>query len=55
MPLKLDDSKYFVNPDKFWAVAAEVLILFIGTPSLREGEWFVFSTCAAECGNVLGP
>ena len=22
---------------------------------MLEGEWFVFSTCAAECGNVLGP
>ena len=37
MPLKLDDSKYFM------------------TPSEGEGSVFVFSTCAAECGNVLGP
>ena len=27
--------------------------LFICSPSKVEGEWFVFSTCAAECGNVL--
>ena len=35
--------------------AAEAYISFIGSPSMFEGEWFVFSTCAAECGNVLGP
>ena len=44
-----------MNPDKFWDIAAEEYISFIGSPSMLEGECFMFGTCAAECGNVLGP
>ena len=35
--------------------ATEAYISFICSPSMLEGELFVFCTCAAECGNVLGP
>ena len=59
LPLKCELSEtLFCSPSTFEGTllfAAEVLVSFIGSPSMLEGEWFVFSTCAAECGNVLGP